>query len=65
MTADLSKQRSIKLGKGPMDMAFHPDRKTVLIANQNDGTVCVVDLREAEVLRMVHLGAGIETLSFY
>jgi len=65
LTADLSKQRSIKLGKGPMDMAFHPDRKTVLIANQNDGTVCVVDLREAEVLRMVHLGAGIETLSFY
>ena len=65
LAGDLSNQRSITLGEGPMDMAFLPDSMMVLIANQNDGTVCVVDLREAEVLRTVHLGAGIETLSFY
>jgi len=46
-------------------MAFHPDGNTVLVANQDDGTISVVDLREAKALKTVHAGAGIETLSFY
>jgi len=48
-----------------MDMAFHSDGRTVLIANQDDGTISVVDLQEAEALKTVHAGVGIETLSFY
>jgi DNA-binding beta-propeller fold protein YncE len=65
LRADLNEQRTIQLGKGPMDMAFHPDGRTVVIANQNDGTISVVDLPEGEVLRTVDAGAGIESLSFY
>jgi DNA-binding beta-propeller fold protein YncE len=58
-------QRSLKLGKGPMNMAFHPDGRTLLIANHDAGTIAVVDLEKAEVLRTVEAGRGCEVLSFY
>ncbi len=61
----LETQRLVRLGQGPMNMAFHPDRWTVLIANQGDGTICVVDLASAKVLRSVAVGQGVETLSFF
>jgi YVTN family beta-propeller protein len=48
-----------------MDMAFHPDGDTVLIANQDDGTITVVNLRKAEVVKTVKAGTGVESLSFY
>ena len=48
-----------------MNMAFHADGRTVLIANQNEGTLAVCDLERAEVLRTVRAGVGVETLSFY
>ena len=48
-----------------MDMAFHPDGKTILIANQDAGSVSVVNLDTAEVLRTFSAGKGIETLSFF
>ncbi len=58
-------QRRLKLGKGPMNMAFHPDGRTLLIANHDAGTIAVVDLEKAEVLRTVEAGRGCEVLSFY
>ena len=61
----LETQRLVRLGQGPMNMAFHADGRTVLIANQGDGTICVVDLASAEVLRSVPVGQGVETLSFF
>ncbi len=61
----LDKQSLVRLGQGPMNMAFHADRRTVLIANQGDGTICVVELVSAEVLRSVPVGQGVETLSFF
>ncbi len=61
----LKTQRLIHLGQGPMNMAFHADGRRVLIANQGDGTLCVVDLVSAEVLRSVPVGQGVETLSFF
>ncbi len=61
----LETQRLVRLGQGPMNMAFHADGQTVLIANQGDGTICVVDLASAEVLRSVPVGQGVETLSFF
>jgi DNA-binding beta-propeller fold protein YncE len=63
--ADLSSQHVVQLGKGPMNMAFHQDGRTVLIANQNDGTISVVDLECAEVSRSLRAGEGVETLSFF
>ena len=61
----LEKQRLIHLGDGPMNMAFHADGRTALIANQGDGTICVVDLELAEVTRSVPVGQGVETLAFF
>jgi DNA-binding beta-propeller fold protein YncE len=61
----LDEQRLVCLGQGPMNMAFHADGRTALIANQGDGTICVVDLVSAEVLRSLPVGQGVETLSFF
>ncbi len=61
----LETQRLVRLGQGPMNMAFHADGLTVLIANQGDGTICVVNLASAEVLRSMPVGRGVETLSFF
>jgi hypothetical protein len=36
-----------------------------LIANQDDGTMTVVNLRKAEVVKTVEAGTGVESLSFY
>ena len=47
-----------------MDMAFHPDGKTVLIANQDAGSISVVDLETAEVLKTFKAGRGVESLRF-
>ena len=63
--ADLGSQHLVQLGKGPMNMAFHQDGRTVLIANQHDGTIAVVDLGSAEVSRSLAAGKGVETLSFF
>jgi DNA-binding beta-propeller fold protein YncE len=63
--ADLKTQRLLRLGQGPMNMAFHPDGRTVLIANQNEGTLSVCDLDRGEVLRTVQAGTGVEALSFF
>ena len=59
----LKTQRLLHLGQGPMNMAFHGDDRTLVIANQNEGTLAVCDLERAEVLRTVR--AGVETLSFF
>lgn len=64
LNRNLSEQRCIALGKGPMDMAFHPDGQTVLVGNQGDGTITVVDLVSAAT-RTIKAGIGVETLAFF
>ena len=61
----LEMQRRLRLGRGPMNMAFHPDGRTVLVANQSEGTLSICDLDRAEVLRTVRAGIGVEALSFF
>ena len=63
--AALKTQRLLRLGLGPMNMAFHENGRTVLIGNQNEGTISVCDLKEAEVVRTVRAGVGVEALSFF
>jgi DNA-binding beta-propeller fold protein YncE len=48
-----------------MNMAFHPDGRTLLTANHDAGRLAVVDLEQAEVLRTVPAGVGVETLSSF
>jgi DNA-binding beta-propeller fold protein YncE len=63
--AKLETRTLLQLGKGPMNMAFHPNGRTLLIANHDAGSLAVIDLERAEVLRTVPAGVGVETLSFY
>ena len=63
--AGLKTQRLLRLGQGPMNMAFHENGRTVVIGNQNEGTLSVCDLEQGEVLRTVRAGVGVEALSFF
>jgi DNA-binding beta-propeller fold protein YncE len=63
--ARLETQSLLQLGRGPMNMAFHADGRVLLTANHDAGSLAVVDLENAEVLRTVPAGIGVETLSFY
>jgi DNA-binding beta-propeller fold protein YncE len=64
-SADLASQTLLHLGRGPMNMAFHEDGETVLIANHNEGSLAVCNLARGEVLRTVQAGVGVEALSFF
>jgi DNA-binding beta-propeller fold protein YncE len=63
--AKLKTQKLLQLGAGPMNMAFHPNGRTVVIANHNAGSLSVVDLEQGHVLRTIPAGVGIETLSYF
>src|SRR3984885_8059214 len=65
LSGGLESQVLLHLGRGPMNMAFHEDGETVLIANQNEGSLAVCSLERGEVLRTVQAGVGVETLSFF
>lgn len=65
LSGGLESQVLLHLGHGPMNMAFHEDGETVLIANQNEGSLAVCSLERGEVLRTVQAGVGVETLSFF
>jgi DNA-binding beta-propeller fold protein YncE len=65
LSGGLESQVLLHLGRGPMNMAFHEDGETVLIANHNEGSLAVCSLERGEVLRTVQAGVGVETLSFF
>jgi DNA-binding beta-propeller fold protein YncE len=65
LSADFSSQKLLPLGDCTMNMAYKDDGRTVIIANQNTGTLSVCDLQDGAVLRTVQAGTGIETLSFF
>src|SRR5581483_2298361 len=58
-SGELKSQALLHLGQGPMNMAFHEDGETVLIANHNEGSLAVCNLERGEVLRTVPAGVGI------
>ena len=62
--AKLETQKLLQLGRGPMNMAFHPDGCTLLTANHDAGSLAVIDLERAEVIRTVPAGVGVETYPF-
>ena len=65
LSSDLSEQKLVHLGKGPMDMGFHGDGRTVLIANHDEGTLVAVELETGVVRQTISAGEGVEILSFY
>ena len=56
-------QQIVNVGKAPMGFGFSPDGNTVLVANHGDGTVTVIDLIQANVVRTFMAATGIETLA--
>ncbi len=48
-----------------MGFAISADGKTALVANHGDGTVSVIDLKDAKVVNTFKAGTGIETLSYF
>jgi len=58
-------QAVLQAGTNSMGFAFAPDGKTVLVANDGDGTVTVIDTAAKRVVSTFKAGAGIETLSYF
>jgi DNA-binding beta-propeller fold protein YncE len=58
-------QKVFRAGRGTMGFAVAPDGRTLLLANDGDGTVTLADLQRGEVTRTFKGGVGIENLSFY
>ena len=48
-----------------MGFGFSPDGNTGMVANHGDGTVTVIDLIQANVVRTFMAAPGIETLAWY
>ena len=65
LSENLDTQLTIGVGHQPMDMAFTPNGRTVIIGNQGDGTLSVVDLESGHLTRVVTAGHGVETLSYF
>ncbi|HEY0934781.1 MAG TPA: hypothetical protein VGD91_13690 [Trebonia sp.] len=65
LDGDFAGQRTVPVGRDPMDMAFTPDGRTAVIGNQGDGTLTVLDLHRGAADRTVDAGVGVESLAFY
>ncbi len=55
----------IAVGNKPMDGCFSSDKQQLLIANEDDGTLSVIDLTQRKVIATPRVGTGCEILSFY
>jgi len=55
----------IPVGNMPMDGCFTPDRQQLLIANQDDGTLSVIDLTQRKVIATPRVGTGCEVLGYF
>lgn len=65
-TSDLhGQQHVLQAGTASMGFGFAADGRTVLVANDGDGTVTVIDTRTRQVVKTVKAGIGIETLSYF
>jgi DNA-binding beta-propeller fold protein YncE len=58
-----ARQTAIKVGRQPMDMAFHGDE--LFVACQGDGSVHVIDVPARQWKASFHAGTGCESLGFF
>ncbi|MEM6161564.1 WD40 repeat domain-containing protein [Erwinia sp. P6884] len=62
---DLKPLGEVKVGNKPMDGCFSPDNRTLLIANEDDGTLSVIDIASLRVVATPSVGRGCEVLSYF
>jgi YVTN family beta-propeller protein len=58
-------QHVLRVGKDPMGFGFAPDGRTALVGNHGDGTVSIIDVKQARVTGNFPAGTGIEFISYY
>jgi DNA-binding beta-propeller fold protein YncE len=63
MDAAFTHQTTLKVGKQPMDAAFHDG--LLFVACQGDGSVHIIDLATRRVAHHFKAGTGCETLAFF
>jgi DNA-binding beta-propeller fold protein YncE len=64
-TGDTRHQRTVQTGMGPMAMAFDPANPVHLyLSNHDNGTIAVVDIEQARILRTFPCGQGVESMAF-
>jgi len=62
---ELNPLGQVKVGNKPMDGCFSPDNQTLLIANEDDGTLSVIDIATLNVIATPAVGRGCEVLSYF
>lgn len=62
---ELNPLGQVAVGNKPMDGCFSPDNRTLLIANEDDGTLSVIDIASLSVTATPSVGRGCEVLSYY
>lgn len=55
----------IAVGDKPMDGCFSDDKRTLLIANEGEGSLSVIDLAQLRVVATPQVGTGCEVLSYF
>ena len=63
ISPDFTRQAAIKVGRQPMDMAFHGDE--LFVPCQGDGSVHVIDIPNARWKASFAAGKGCESLAFF
>ena len=62
---ELNPLGQVAVGNKPMDGCFSPDNRTLLIANEDDGTLSVIDIATLTVVATPTVGCGCEVLSYF
>ena len=62
---ELNPLGQVRVGNKPMDGCFSPDNRTLLIANEDDGTLSVIDIASLTVTATPSVGRGCEVLSYF
>ncbi|WP_394515866.1 WD40 repeat domain-containing protein [Pantoea sp. SGAir0430] len=55
----------VAVGNQPMDGCFSADNRSLLIANQGDGSLSLIDLTQMKVIATPQAGTGCEVLSYF
>lgn len=63
--ATLNPLGQVAVGNKPMDGCFSPDNRQLLVANEDDGTLSVIDLASMSVVATPSVGRGCEVLSYF
>ncbi|CRL46419.1 hypothetical protein SGGMMB4_05043 [Sodalis glossinidius str. 'morsitans'] len=65
LDGELTPLARLNVGNKPMDGCFSPDNALLLIANEDDGTLSVIDLNLLQVIATPRVGEGCEVLGYF